>query len=107
MATRAALYRGPCRWVWWQRASSRHDARLGLRLLILTRERVNEWISEGGWLVELLLPRTDAGVVAQLAAVVLVAALLLWRVRRHADLRLLVAAVTFFVLGLFSLRAMH
>lgn len=69
--------------------------------------RTAEWISEGGWLVELLLPRTDAGVAAQLVVVVAVSALLVWRVRRHPDLRFFVLSCSFFVLGLFMLRALH
>lgn len=69
--------------------------------------RTEEWISEGGWLVEVLLPRTDAGVVAQLVVVLAVSALLVWRVRRHPDLRFFVLSLSFFVLGLFVLRAMH
>lgn len=69
--------------------------------------RTEEWISEGGWLVELLLPRTDAGVAVQLAVVLAVSALLLWRVWRHPDLRFFVFSCSVFVLGLFMLRALH
>lgn len=68
--------------------------------------RAEEWVSEGGWLVEVLLPRTDAGVLLQLIVVLAVSGLLLWRVGR-SELRFFVAACTFFVLGLFALRAAH
>ncbi len=71
------------------------------------RERVVEWVSRGGWLVELLLPRTDAGVAVQLVVVVAVIAALLWRTWRQPDLRFLVAGAGFFTLGLFVLRASH
>jgi hypothetical protein len=42
--------------------------------------RAEEWVSKGGWLVEVLLPRTDAGVAFQLIIVLTVSGLLLWRV---------------------------
>jgi hypothetical protein len=69
--------------------------------------RAEEWVSEGGWLVELLLPRTDAGVLFQLVFVLVVSGALLWWVRHHRDARFFVGALTFFVLGLFALRAAH
>jgi hypothetical protein len=69
--------------------------------------RIERWVSEGGWLVELLLPRTDAGVLAQLIGVLFVSGLLLWRVRRRPELRFFVAACAFFTLSLFALRAAH
>lgn len=56
---------------------------------------------------ELLQPRTDAGVLAQVAVVVVVWAYGLWRTRRDRDLRLLVAGLGVFVLGLMALRAAH
>jgi hypothetical protein len=69
--------------------------------------RAEEWLSEGGWLVELLLPRTDAGVAFQLIIVLTVSGLLLWRVWGNKDLRFFLGACTFFLLGLFALRAAH
>lgn len=63
-------------------------------------------VGEGGWLVELLLPRTDAGVLAQAALVVLVFALLL-RPARRADLMQLWVGGVVFTAGLFMLRASH
>lgn len=69
--------------------------------------RTEEWISEGGWLVEILLPRTDAGVMVQLIVVLAASALLVWRVRRHSELRFFVVSCSVFVLGLFMLRALH
>lgn len=56
---------------------------------------------------ELLQPRTDAGVLAQVLVVVLVWAVALWRVRRSRDARLLTAGLGVFVLGLMALRAAH
>jgi hypothetical protein len=64
------------------------------------------WVSEGGRLVELLLPRTDAGVVAQAVVVAVVFALLLWPARRAALLQLWAGGLMF-TAGLFMLRAMH
>lgn len=86
----------------------RRQATGGRRKHALTPpSRTEEWISEGSWLVELLLPRTDAGVAAQLALVLVVSALLLWRVRRQPDLRFFVLSCSVFVLGLFMVRALH
>ena len=63
-------------------------------------------VSEGGWLVELLLPRTDAGVLVQ--AVVVVALLaLLYRPARRAALLQLWIGLAVFTTGLFVLRASH
>lgn len=56
---------------------------------------------------ELLQPRTDAGVLAQVGVVVTLVGLLAWRVRRDVDLLRLVLGAGMFVLGLFVLRAMH
>lgn len=64
------------------------------------------WVSEGGWLVELLLPRTDAGVVAQ-AVVVAALFVLLIRPARRAALLQLWAGGAMFTAGLFMLRAVH
>jgi hypothetical protein len=64
------------------------------------------WVSEGGWLVELLLPRTDAGVLAQAAAVAVLFALV-WRPARRAELLQLWSGAAVFTAGLFMLRAVH
>ncbi len=64
------------------------------------------WVSEGGWFVELLLPRTDAGVLAQ-AAVVTVAFVLLIRWARRVALLQLWVGGAMFTAGLFMLRAVH
>lgn len=72
-----------------------------------TPTRAEQWVSEGGLLVEILLPRTDAGVLTQLIIVLTISGLLLWRVRHDRDLRFFVAAISFFVLSLFVLRAAH
>lgn len=56
---------------------------------------------------DLILPRTDAGVAVQLAAVVLayvVAVALLWR---HRDWLLLATGIAVLTLGLFGVRALH
>lgn len=61
----------------------------------------------GDLLVEILLPRTDAGVLAQLvalAAVVLVASLLL---RRRRELLLFIWGIGLVLLGGMGLRALH
>lgn len=63
-------------------------------------------ISEGGWLVELLLPRTDAGVAAQAVLVAVVAVALLRPALRLQLLPLWAGAVVF-TAGLFALRAAH
>lgn len=67
---------------------------------------VERWVGEGGWLVELLLPRTDAGVLFQAALLTVVFALLL-RPARHADLFQLWLGGAVFTTGLFMLRAAH
>lgn len=56
---------------------------------------------------ELLQPRTDAGVLAQAAVVLVLVAAGAWRVRRSPDLLRLVVGLGVFVGGLFVLRAMH
>jgi hypothetical protein len=63
-------------------------------------------VGEGGWLVELLLPRTDAGVLVQ-AVVVVLALALLYRPARRAALLQLWAGGGVFLAGLFVLRASH
>jgi hypothetical protein len=68
--------------------------------------RVEEWVSEGGWVVELLLPRTDGGVLVQAAAVVVAFALVL-RPAAQRGLLTLWLGVAVFVAGLFVLRGSH
>lgn len=64
------------------------------------------WVSEGGWLVEILLPRTDAGVLAQAVAAALAFTLLLRPARRAALLQLWVGGAVL-TAGLFVLRTLH
>ena len=73
---------------------------------LLQPTRLERFFSEGGWLVELLLPRTDAGVLVQ-ALVVLAAFALLFRPARRAGLLQLLVGGLVFVAGLFALRASH
>ncbi len=68
--------------------------------------RLERWVGEGGWFVELLLPRTDAGVLAQAVVVSLVGALLLRPARRAGLMQLWVGGAVF-AAGLFMLRAAH
>lgn len=56
---------------------------------------------------DLLLPRTDAGVVAQVSLLVLLVVVGLYKTWRVPDLRRLVAGVGMFVFGLMALRAVH
>jgi hypothetical protein len=67
---------------------------------------LERWVAEGGWLVELLLPRTDAGVLFQ-AIVVGVAFALLLRPARRVGLMQLWLGGLVFTAGLFMLRAAH
>lgn len=63
-------------------------------------------VGEGGWLVELLLPRTDAGVLVQAVVVLAVFALLYRPARRSGLLQLWVGGFAF-TAGVFVLRASH
>ena len=67
---------------------------------------LERWVSDGGWLVELLLPRTDAGVLAQAVGVLVIGAALLRPARRAQLLPLWLGSLVF-VAGLFALRASH
>ncbi len=71
------------------------------------RQRAEEFASGDGLLVELLLPRTDAGVLAQLVMVLGVGGVVLWRLRGDRDLFLFVGSALFLLLSLFGLRAAH
>lgn len=65
-----------------------------------------QWVSRGGWLVDLIEPSTDRLVISQVVIVaLLLAALALPARRRH--LFGLWAGSSAFVLGLFVLRASH
>jgi hypothetical protein len=68
--------------------------------------RLERWVGEGGWLVDLLLPRTDRGVLVQAVIVVVVHALLYRPARRAQLLQLWVGSLAF-VAGMFALRASH
>ncbi len=78
----------------------------GARQQLAQPSDVERWVGEGGWLVELLLPRTDAGVLAQAIVVGVVFALLL-RPARRAELVQLWLGALVFTAGLFVLRAAH
>lgn len=67
---------------------------------------LERWVGEGGWLVELLLPRTDAGVLFQATVLSVIFALLL-RPARRAELFQLWLGGAVFTTGLFMLRAVH
>jgi hypothetical protein len=58
-------------------------------------------------ILDLLLPATDAGVAAQLAVVIVVVAIALWRFWSNPEIRLLVVGSGIVVLGLMGLRALH
>ncbi len=68
--------------------------------------RLERWVGEAGWFVELLLPRTDAGVLGQ-AVVVSILGALLFRPARRAGLMQLWVGGAVFTAGLFVLRAAH
>jgi len=55
----------------------------------------------------LLLPHTDAGVLAQLVAATLVFATLMWIVRRRREYRVFVAGGWIMTYALMALRAVH
>ena len=67
---------------------------------------LERWVGEGGWLVDLLLPSTDAGVAVQAAVLAVVVALLLLPARR-LDVLQLWAGTAVFTAGLFVLRGAH
>lgn len=58
-------------------------------------------------MLDLLLPRTDAGVAFQAAVAVLVLLILGVAARRHPDYRILVAGLTVMTIALFGLRMIH
>jgi hypothetical protein len=67
---------------------------------------LERWVGEGGWFVDLLPPRTDAGVAAQAVVVAFVFALLLVPARRLQLMQLWTGGLVF-TAGLFMLRANH
>jgi hypothetical protein len=56
---------------------------------------------------ELLLPRTDGGVVVQFVIVTALFAMALWLVRRKPDARLLVIGLSLTAYGVMGVRALH
>jgi len=67
---------------------------------------LERWVGEGGWLVDLLLPSTDAGVLGQAIVMSIVFGLLIRPARRAALMQLWVGSALF-TAGLFVLRASH
>ena len=67
---------------------------------------LERWVGEGGWLVDLLLPSTDAGVALQAVVLAVVVGLLLVPARRHGILQLWTGVVVL-TTGLFVLRGVH
>lgn len=68
--------------------------------------RLERWVGEGGWLVDLLLPSTDAVVAVQAVVLTTLFALLLLPARRLGVLQLW-AGLAVFTAGLFVLRGAH
>lgn len=68
--------------------------------------RAERWVSDGGWLVDLLLPATDRAVAQQAVVVGVVFLALLPRAWR-ADLTQLWAGSLVFTSSLFVLRGLH
>ena len=58
-------------------------------------------------MLDALLPRTDAGVLAQFIAVMVVSALAIIAVRRQPEWRIFVTGVSVLTLGLMAARAIH
>jgi len=57
--------------------------------------------------LDLFLPTTDAGVAAQLAALVVVLAVALWRFWSNPEARLVVIGFGILALGFMGVRALH
>jgi hypothetical protein len=57
--------------------------------------------------LNLLLPETDGGVVAQLVLLLVIWSIALWRLWRRPDSRLVVLGAGVVALGLMGLRALH
>ncbi len=75
--------------------------------LVTSGTTVDGGVERGGWLLEVLLPRTDAGVAAQFGVLAVIGALLLWSTRRRPDVRFAVAPALVVVALLFGVRALH
>lgn len=59
------------------------------------------------YVIDLLLPTTDAGVAVQFASILLVGAVGVLLSRKHPDVRLLVIGLTVLSLALMTVRAVH
>lgn len=57
--------------------------------------------------MELMLPRTDAGAFTQVAVVVPIFGIALWRVRHNRDIRTFVVGLVTLTFGWFALRTLH
>ncbi len=68
--------------------------------------KLERWVGEGGWFVDLLLPSTDAGVAGQAVIMTAVFALLFRPARRFGVVQLW-AGIAVFTAGLFVLRGAH
>ena len=58
-------------------------------------------------MIDLLLPRTDAGVLFQLVAASAVFVLVVWRWWRNRDVRIFVIGLWVLTMGLMGVRALH
>ena len=58
-------------------------------------------------LVDLALPRTDAGAFVQAAIAVPIFGIAIWRVRHHRDIRTFVVGVATLTFAWFALRTLH
>ncbi len=58
-------------------------------------------------MTDLLLPRTDPGVLVQVAVVALATAIAVFALRRRPEWRLLAIGLCLFALGAMALRALH
>ncbi len=58
-------------------------------------------------MIDLILPRTDGGVLAQLAVVTVVFATAAWLTRRRKDVRVLVIGLWLVAYGGMGVRALH
>ena len=67
---------------------------------------LERWVGDGGWFVEVLLPRTDAGVLVQAVVLSVLFALLVRPARRAGLLQLWTGGLVL-TAGLFMLRAAH
>ena len=68
--------------------------------------KLERWVGEGGWFVDLLLPSTDAGVAVQAIVLTVVFGLLFLPARRLGVVQLW-AGTAVFTVGLFVLRGAH